>query len=589
MKWALRDPARFLHERAEFERLESEVDWLQAVSWRIEPDLTVKVDFDFEVHGMQYNATLTYPELFPETPAYIRPRDATQRWTAHQYGAGGSLCLEWRADNWNPTVTGADLVRSAHKLLSSETHPEHPAPVASAHRQTIGQEVRGSERRFVLTQAIKESLAAIPDGTVRRLKAESLIHSSASVLLVREIESGSGLMEAIGDVPAGARPYCPLCSLTQTGRVFRSDAFNERPHFQSVTALLQSIRDAGFDVAMLPAKDSVSGKYPERILMLVGTNSSPVRIFDLDGADDTTTEYDVLHAGSAIRQAPEHLDLASKRVAVVGLGSIGSKIAVSLARAGFTRFLLVDDDVLLPGNLCRHELAWESVGLHKVEGVREMLERTAPGMEVSTRIHRVAGQESALVAAAALKDIGACDVIIDATANPNVFVRLAATALMQGRSLVWGEIFAGGMGGLIARARPGHDPNPLAVRDSINEYLARQPPAPFREAAGYDGDELEPAIAYDCDVTQLACAMTQLAIDTTLQRIPSRFPNSAYLIGLRREWIFDQPFDTHPIAAQGPDWSAASVQATDGDRTEAARLLLDMVAGAGTADADTSR
>jgi molybdopterin/thiamine biosynthesis adenylyltransferase/ubiquitin-protein ligase len=589
MKWALRDPARFLHERAELERLESEVDWLQAVSWRIESDLTVKVDFDFEVHGTQYNATLTYPDLFPETPAYIRPRDETQRWTTHQYGAGGSLCLEWRADNWNSGVTGADLVRSAHKLLSSETHPEHPAPVVSAHRQTIGQEARGSERRLVLTQAIKAALAAIPDGTMRRLKAESLIHSSASVLLVREIESDSGAMEAIGDVPAGARPYFPLCSLTQTGRAFRADAFNERPHLPTVTALLQRIRDAGFDLAALPAKDSVSGKYPERFVMLVGTSSSQVRVFDLDGADDSTTEYEVLPEDNAVRQGPEHLELATKRVAVVGLGSIGSKIAVSLARAGVKRILLVDDDVLLPGNLCRHELAWECVGLHKVEGVRETLDRTAPGVEVSTRTHRVAGQESALVAAAALKDIGAFDLIIDATANPNAFVRLAAAALGQAKPLVWGEIFAGGMGGLIARARPGHDPNPMAVRDSINEYLSRQPPAPFRDAAGYDGDERDPAIAYDCEVTQVACAMTQLAIDTALQQIPSRFPASAYLLGFRREWIFDQPFDTHPITVAGPDWSAAIVQATDEDRTEAARLLLEMVAGVGTADSDSPR
>jgi molybdopterin/thiamine biosynthesis adenylyltransferase/ubiquitin-protein ligase len=588
MKWALRDPARFLRERAELERLESEVDWLQALSWRVEPDLTVKVDFDFEVHGRQYNATLTYPDLFPETPAYIRPRDGTQRWTAHQYGEGGSLCLEWRADNWNSSVTGADLVRSAHKLLSSETHPEHPAPVASAHRQTIGQEARGSDRRFVLTQAMKVALAAIPSGATRRLKAESLLHSSASVLLVREIESDSGSMDAIGDVPAGARAYFPLCSLTQTGRVFSGDAFDERLHFNTATELLQSIRDAGVDVAVLPAKDSVSGKYPDRIVMLIGTNASNARVFDLDGTDDSTTEYGVLLAGSAIRQEPEHLELASKRVALVGLGSIGSKIAVSLARAGVKRFLLVDDDVLLPGNLCRHELAWESVGLHKVEGVREMLERTVPGVEVRTRIHRVAGQESALVAAAALKDIGACDLIIDATANPNAFVRLAATVLAQGRPLVWGEVFAGGMGGLIARSRPGHDPNPLAVRDSINEYLDRQPPAPLRDAAGYDGDERDPAIAYDCEVTQVACAMTQLAIDTALQRIPSQFPSSAYLLGFRRDWIFDQPFDTHPIAVAGPDWSATTVQATDEDRTEAARLLLDMVAGAGTADTDCS-
>jgi molybdopterin/thiamine biosynthesis adenylyltransferase len=410
------------------------------------------------------------------------------------------------------------------------------------------------------------------------------MHYSANVLLVREIENDSGSLEAVADVPAGSRPYFPLYSLALTGRAFRSSAFNRWRHFPTVTALLQGVREAGFDSSLLPLKDDASGKYPEHLVILVSTDPPKVRVFDLDGEADSTTEYDVLLPTTGVRQAPEHLELATKRVAVVGLGSLGSKIAVSLARAGVMRFLLVDDDVLLPGNLCRHELGWESVGLHKIEALREKLELTAPGLAVATRIHRVAGQESALAAAGALKDIGGCDLIIDATANPNAFVRLAAAALSQSKPLVWGEIFAGGIGGLIARARPGHDPNPLAVRDSVNEYLSRQPPAPYRDAQGYDGDDRDPVIAYDAEVTQVASAMTQLVIDTVLQRIPSRFPTSAYLMGFRAEWIFDQPFDTHPIAVAGSDWSVANVQATDEDRNETVRLLLEMVARAGTVD-----
>ena len=145
------------------------------------------------------------------------------------------------------------------------------------------------------------------------------------------------------------------------------------------------------------------------------------------------------------------------------------------------------------------------------------------------------------------------------------------------------------MGGLIARARPGHDPNPMAVRDSIHEYLSGQPPAPYRDAPGYDGDEdRDPLIAYDAEITQVASAMTQLAIDSILQRIPSRFPTSAYLMGFRKEWIFEQPFDTHPIVAAGSDWSVANVRATDEDQNETARLLLGMVSSVSSADPATS-
>jgi hypothetical protein len=588
MKWALQNPARFLRERAEFDRLESDVDWLTAVSWRIESDFTVKVDFDFKVHEISYCATLTYPDLFPATPAYIRPRDATRRWSVHQYGAGGSLCLEWRADNWNVEVTGSDLVRSAHKLLSSETHPEHPAPVVSAHRLTEGQEARGSDRRFVVTEGTRATFEALAEGASGRVRSEFLIHLSATVLLVREIGVSIDSMHAVIDIPAGFKPYFPMYSLGQMGRVYRSVAFDQRTQFPSAIDLVEALRRAGFG-GDLPALDSASGRYPERAVILVGSDTSRPRAFDLDGTDGSVREFDVLRsATSTMRQSAEHVGLSDKRIAIVGLGSIGSKVAVSLARAGVKRFLLIDDDLLLPENLCRHELSWAAVGLHKAEGVQERLERIAPGIDASVRAHRVAGQESALAAAAALKDIGACDLIVDATANPNVFVVLAAVALTQLKPLVWGELFAGGMGGLIARARPGHDPNPLGVRDSVIEYLARQPAAPLQGAGGYDGDERAPAIAYDCEVTQIACTLTQLAIDAVIQRIPSQFPSSAYLLGFRKQWIFDQPFDAHPIAVAGPGWNGADVIATDEDRTETLRLLLDMVPRADDADADST-
>jgi len=52
-------------------------------------------------------------------------------------------------------------------------------------------------------------------------------------------------------------------------------------------------------------------------------------------------------------------------VLVVGVGAIGSHVANNLARAGFGRLTLVDDDKLLPHNLSRHILGGSSVGLPK--------------------------------------------------------------------------------------------------------------------------------------------------------------------------------------------------------------------------------
>jgi hypothetical protein len=54
--------------------------------------------------------------------------------------------------------------------------------------------------------------------------------------------------------------------------------------------------------------------------------------------------------------------------------------------------------------------------------------------------------------------------------------------------------------------------------------------------------------ASDAEVSIFAGHLTRLASDTLLQRDPSLFPYSMYLVGLERAWLFEAPFDTIPIA-----------------------------------------
>lgn len=68
--------------------------------------------------------------------------------------------------------------------------------------------------------------------------------------------------------------------------------------------------------------------------------------------------------------APE---LDRYRVAVVGVGALGSFIAEMLVRSGIRHLTLVDDDVVMPGNLVRHLVGPKMVGLSKVEAVRQHL------------------------------------------------------------------------------------------------------------------------------------------------------------------------------------------------------------------------
>ena len=81
--------------------------------------------------------------------------------------------------------------------------------------------------------------------------------------------------------------------------------------------------------------------------------------------------------------------LAGKRVAVIGLGSGGGLVALSLAMSGVGRFVLIDDDVLEEGNIVRHVADRRYLGQPKAEAVADLIRLRNPKAEVETLIGRI--------------------------------------------------------------------------------------------------------------------------------------------------------------------------------------------------------
>ena len=159
--WFVHSPERLKAEVSGIEDLQADVPWLLDVTPRVLKGLRFAVDFDLLLNAEPLPFTLSYPTLFPETPPSIVPRDG-RHYSSHQWGSGGELCLEYRPDNWDPSVTGAMMIESAHRLLSAE-HPTHgpPAVVPSAHQTSLGQELRGVRARALLTSDLQHHISAL--------------------------------------------------------------------------------------------------------------------------------------------------------------------------------------------------------------------------------------------------------------------------------------------------------------------------------------------------------------------------------------------------------------------------------------------
>jgi len=65
--------------------------------------------------------------------------------------------------------------------------------------------------------------------------------------------------------------------------------------------------------------------------------------------------------------------MRDKTAIILGCGSVGSLVALQLAKSGVGNFLLVDNDIVEYHNLCRHQCGISDVGRYKTDALKERI------------------------------------------------------------------------------------------------------------------------------------------------------------------------------------------------------------------------
>jgi len=140
--------------------------------------------------------------------------------------------------------------------------------------------------------------------------------------------------------------------------------------------------------------------------------------------------------------------LQAATVAVCGLGGLGSNIAISLARAGVGKLVLVDFDCVDVTNLHRQQYKACQVGLPKPEALLANLKEIAPYTEYETHFEKVTAENVATLLANA-------DVVCEAFDNAEAKAMLVNAVLetMPQKFLVAASGMAGFEGGNTIRTR----------------------------------------------------------------------------------------------------------------------------------------
>jgi ubiquitin-protein ligase len=566
MIWWLLDQNRARAEKAAFSALQEEHDWLTSVRTRHLVNLQLCIDIEITHRGEEFQLSVIYPVTFPDTPPIVMPH-GERRLSQHQYGPGGELCLQWRPDNWDPAVTGAMMAESAYGLISGERPSDgQAASVSSDHRSTLGGELRFETWRLMVPNGAWQSLDRQMPEAVLEISLTMTARRSQRVAHLRSIgAAGNEIWKSRAPAPTAAR--CRVGFLLRTGQDMRLLALHGGGQFKDLAKRVPELASLleGADLPFIVVIEK-SGRHTAFDIVR-GNQGHPILV-----------PYRIVEENELARRSASDRDAVSnKRVAIIGCGSIGSKIAASLARAGVSKFLLIDEDILLTGNLVRNELDAWAIGWHKVDALADRIGQLASDTYIDT--HRVAlgSQTSGLAMESALESIGECDLIVDATANSTAFNLCAGAARRHMKPMIWAEVFGGGVGGLIARARPDTDPHPLAARRQIMTWCDDQnTPWEWNIGSNYEvaQEDGQSFTADDADVSVVSAHAARFALDI-LQGAETNFPSSAYLIGLKKAWLFAAPFDTWPIDLKLTEpWQA--VNAVSGSE-EVSNFLSDFI------------
>ncbi len=92
-------------------------------------------------------------------------------------------------------------------------------------------------------------------------------------------------------------------------------------------------------------------------------------------AETYSLKLDVFSRNTGILESDVML---GKGAILIGCGSVGSLVAVELAKAGVGRFLLVDNDIFAYHNICRHQCGIYDVGKRKADALAERILQINP-------------------------------------------------------------------------------------------------------------------------------------------------------------------------------------------------------------------
>jgi hypothetical protein len=259
---------------------------------------------------------------------------------------------------------------------------------------------------------------------------------------------------------------------------------------------------------------------------------------------------DIASPAELVARVPRVRPLSAKKVAIFGVGAIGSMVAWQLARAGAKHLALIDHDFYQTGTTPRWLLGLPAAGYAKVDVLSQFFLLNYPYIEV-TRIPYRVGDPNAppdkvdeIMSAA----LDGADLVVDCTVEFAVNHYLSTVSRERGIQYIYARGTTGAWGGIVMRAQP--DPSAPCWK-CFYTHMAN---GAYGQPAAEDTPDVQPVGCFSptftgtgFDMDHISLMATRLAVGMLCSDTEGAYPNFNWDIGVVNIWTQEG----EPIA---PSW-----------------------------------
>lgn len=505
------------------ERLEFELRELEQAGIPYEVDEARKAEGKLVVtlfHTLQGNESkliATYPDEYPYFRLDVRAPDLAL--ARHQNPYDKNLCLLGRSSvNWRPRED--TLARFVLEQLPKAIESAQGGDDTLEERQGEPiSEYYPYQSITVLVDSAWEIPAEATEGLIN-LGTEGKYSLRTAVLEVHDRQKNL-LFEAAKEIKERYPTSLSARWVRIQSPIFQKDpkTFYEElcilhPHLRNHEWVYSEREDKHFEIIGVTFPEEVGYKtdgngwvflYVERIK---GKNRGQVY---------WSLRFNYARAGRAGRQdmkerIPHTAHLTDKKIAIVGLGSIGAPSAFEFAKSGVGELRIMDDDHIEPGTTVRWLSGHRMIGMYKSDAVKAEVQINYPFTNVVAKRMRI-GSPHAMSAEVLEGFFDGIDLIYDATAEPGVHHFLSDYAAERGIPYMLASATPGAWGGMVARFLPGK-PCWSCFQRALTEGVIPNPPVDESEGVQPVGCAAPTFRGAHYDLLEVALTGIRLAVST---------------------------------------------------------------------------